>query len=157
MKKNPILDQALLELDDSNVHLYSVTLLDDSRKDKESRNGRFSRSITDNKLLLIYPFQALDEAIEEAAQGLNEASLQIGKEQNILMEVDANDVTDSQEKLVRAHYLTIRDEDRLRLINDEFLNDTLVDFWMQWYGHGSIIVFPQYVEIFPFMSSSLLP
>ena len=32
----------------------------------------------------------------------------------------------------RSHFLTIRNEDMERLEQGEFLNDTLVDFWMQW-------------------------
>eukprot|EP00814_Leptocylindrus_danicus_P021932 CAMPEP_0116004258 /NCGR_PEP_ID=MMETSP0321-20121206/502_1 /TAXON_ID=163516 /ORGANISM="Leptocylindrus danicus var. danicus, Strain B650" /LENGTH=1022 /DNA_ID=CAMNT_0003472539 /DNA_START=186 /DNA_END=3255 /DNA_ORIENTATION=- len=32
----------------------------------------------------------------------------------------------------RSHFLTIRNEDLERLEQGEFLNDTLVDFWMQW-------------------------
>jgi hypothetical protein len=33
----------------------------------------------------------------------------------------------------RAHFLTVRVEDYERLEPGEFLNDTLIDFWMQWY------------------------
>jgi Ulp1 family protease len=33
----------------------------------------------------------------------------------------------------RAHSLTICEEDNERLQPGEFLNDTLIDFWMQWY------------------------
>jgi Ulp1 family protease len=36
------------------------------------------------------------------------------------------------EKKTRAHFLTIRQEDFDRLDDGEFLNDTLIDFWMQW-------------------------
>ena len=32
----------------------------------------------------------------------------------------------------RSHFLTIREEDMDRLEHGEYLNDTLVDFWMQW-------------------------
>ena len=32
----------------------------------------------------------------------------------------------------RTHYLTIRGDDFDRLDHGEFLNDTLVDFWMTW-------------------------
>jgi hypothetical protein len=35
-------------------------------------------------------------------------------------------------KKTRAHFLTIRQEDFDRLDEGEFLNDTLIDFWMQW-------------------------
>ena len=33
----------------------------------------------------------------------------------------------------RQHYVTIRVEDYERLEPREWLNDSLVDFWMQWY------------------------
>jgi hypothetical protein len=39
---------------------------------------------------------------------------------------------DETKKKVRAHYLTIRKEDMDRLEPGEFLNDTLIDFWMEW-------------------------
>jgi Ulp1 family protease len=41
--------------------------------------------------------------------------------------------TDEAKTKARAHYLTIRQEDFDRLEPGEFLNDTLIDFWMQWY------------------------
>jgi Ulp1 family protease len=94
-----------------------------------------SPSVKSNKVLLVYPFDGREDVIEEAARGLNEASIQIRNGSQIPVQRAANTETESgesQEKSVRAHYLTIRDEDRLRLINEEFLNDTLVDFWMQW-------------------------
>lgn len=40
---------------------------------------------------------------------------------------------DEAKTKARAHYLTIRQEDFDRLEPGEFLNDTLIDFWMQWY------------------------
>lgn len=41
-------------------------------------------------------------------------------------------ISDETRKKVRAHYLTIRKEDVDRLEPGEFLNDTLIDFWMEW-------------------------
>jgi Ulp1 family protease len=45
-------------------------------------------------------------------------------------EVDRN--PDSSDTSSRTHYLTIREDDRERLQPGQFLNDTLVDFWMSW-------------------------
>jgi Ulp1 family protease len=39
---------------------------------------------------------------------------------------------DDGKRKSRGHFLTIREEDLSRLSPGEFLNDTLVDFWMQW-------------------------
>ena len=39
---------------------------------------------------------------------------------------------DPGKKKPRAHFLTVRQEDFDRLEVGEFLNDTLIDFWMQW-------------------------
>jgi len=85
-----------------------------------------------NRVLLVYPFNGPEQDIEEAAKDLNQVSIKIENATNGSFQADLADSIETQEKSVRAHYLTIRDEDRWRLINDEFLNDTLVDFWMQW-------------------------
>jgi hypothetical protein len=140
MSKNPILTNLLKKegsklISSSDISNYSSALLGDNRAEKRKRNQSMSPSVKSNKVLLVYPFDGREDVIEEAARGLNEASIQIRNGSQIPVQRAANTETESgesQEKSVRAHYLTIRDEDRLRLINEEFLNDTLVDFWMQW-------------------------
>ena len=44
---------------------------------------------------------------------------------------DKGDITNSKGSS-RTHYITIRQDDKERLCPGEFLNDSLVDFWMRW-------------------------
>lgn len=136
MRKNPILvnmlnDSAKLTSLDS--RFYSEVLRLDNNIERATRMKSLTRYESTNKVLLVYPFNGNDDAIENAAKGLKEAKIQIGKENVVAVQAEVNnEASDAQDKSVRGHYLTIRDEDRHRLTNDEFLNDTLVDFWMQW-------------------------
>ena len=136
MRKNPILvnmlnDSAKLTSLDS--RFYSEVLRLDNKIERATRMKSLTRHESTNKVLLVYPFNGNDDAIENAAKGLKEAKIQIGKENVVAVQAEVNnEASDAQDKSVRGHYLTIRDEDRHRLTNDEFLNDTLVDFWMQW-------------------------
>jgi Ulp1 family protease len=110
-------------------------------------------------ILLVYPFDGDDELIEKSAKGLNEASTgdsynaDSSPEKAVVeaMEIDNADLEVSDEGKAsigrsdkgeaepetktrgRAHFLTVRVEDYDRLEPGEFLNDTLIDFWMQWY------------------------
>jgi hypothetical protein len=70
---------------------------------------------------------------------IRETLLDHSKEQSSSSDSDAGieamveaGITDEAKKKVRAHYLTIRREDTDRLEPGEFLNDTLIDFWMEW-------------------------
>ena len=124
------------------------------------RKKEFLGSRRGDDVLLVYPFAADAKLIEYAAKNLNEAefhSLSNPPKNHIdvdaachssssaakIQEVDKSglgDMTaakDEQKPLVnkvkqRAHYLTIRADDYDRLDSGEFLNDTLIDFWMQW-------------------------
>ena len=124
------------------------------------RKKEFLGSRRGDDVLLVYPFAADAKLIEDAAKNLNEAefhSLSNPPKNHIdvdaachssssaakIQEVDKSclgDMTaakDEQKPLVnkvkqRAHYLTIRADDYDRLDSGEFLNDTLIDFWMQW-------------------------
>eukprot|EP00934_Nitzschia_sp_Nitz4_P002048 Nitzschia sp. Nitz4//scaffold80_size88189//71589//78338//NITZ4_005093-RA/size88189-processed-gene-0.64-mRNA-1//1//CDS//3329558648//2048//frame0 len=94
-------------------------------------------------LLLVYPFAGDPDKIEAAAEGLTEASgaLEVG-EDNDDSSVASNNVaqasatttvtSDGSKTRHRAHFVTLRVEDYLRLEPREWLNDSLVDFWMQW-------------------------
>ena len=87
----------------------------------------------------------LAEALDRSDQGvpepaIHEARSDHAKDQSSSSDSDAGaDVkveagtADETKKKVRAHYLTIRREDTDRLAPGEFLNDTLIDFWMEWY------------------------
>ena len=48
-------------------------------------------------------------------------------------ENDERHLKDEKRASLRSHFITIREEDTDRLEPGEYLNDTLIDFWMQWY------------------------
>jgi hypothetical protein len=110
-------------------------------------------------ILLVYPFAGDTAQIEAAAEGLREASGRILTDSNDLSSDDdvvysercasklsaesnsdnngdeaSSDVEKAEVKVkVRQTYVTIRVKDYERLDPEEWLNDSLVDFWMQWY------------------------
>ena len=96
----------------SDLPKYTQALLDDSRK-----------------VLLVYPF-AVDEAI------LTEADSELTELGGDLLGVEGaqegayNGITQFLDE--ETKYITIRQGDRDRLHPGQFLNDTLVDFWMRW-------------------------
>ena len=130
-----------------NLDYSTEVLVEDStnerkRRMSESKESKNKKKDSENKLLVVYPF-GVDEAIlSEAASGLKE----LGGD---LLGIDDMDDTkppaasamqgvksdvedDVKGKSSRTHYITIRDDDVERLCPGQFLNDTLVDFWMRW-------------------------
>lgn len=126
-----------------NLDYSTEVLVEDStnerkRRMSESKESENKKKDSENKLLVVYPF-GVDEAIlSEAASGLKE----LGGD---LLGIDDMDDTkppaasamhdvedDVKGKSSRTHYVTIRDDDVERLCPGQFLNDTLVDFWMRW-------------------------
>lgn len=130
-----------------NLDYSTEVLVEDStnerkRRMSESKESKNKKKDSENKLLVVYPF-GVDEAIlSEAASGLKE----LGGD---LLGIDDMDDTkppaasamqgvksdvedDVKGKSSRTHYVTIRDDDVERLCPGQFLNDTLVDFWMRW-------------------------
>ena len=137
----------------SDLPKYTKALLEDNRKERDLRLGVAGRTRSggkkkkkkdsDNKLLLVYPFAVDESVLTEAASGLTELGGDLlgvqgahdGTEQ--LLDVETNGQPDgggnSDEKgKSRTHYVTIRQDDKDRLAPGQFLNDTLVDFWMRW-------------------------
>lgn len=104
---------------------YILPLLKSARK---FRNGtRFDddsmQNIKDDEIMLVFPFPESRENLDLAAKDMNEASF-LG---------DANSIASSHEIVQgKTHMVTIRGEDYKRLVPMEFLNDTLIDFWMKW-------------------------
>jgi len=87
----------------------------------------------ENKLLLVYPFDIDEEMLSEASRGLLELGGNMLGVQPILDDQpDEDDVTVGTRLPPRTHNVIIRDEEYGRLSPGQFLNDTLVDFWMQW-------------------------
>jgi hypothetical protein len=78
-----------------------------------------------NDILLVYPFAGDKEMIEKAADTLNEA-----KANPIPYSVSRGAI--KKGKGNRQHYVTVVVEDYERLYPGEWLNDTLIDFWMRW-------------------------
>lgn len=94
-----------------------------------------------NEILFVFPFGADVEKIDAAGRGLHEASIGCGLfsgesvlafQANSCNGDDEETSDESGNTTSRGHYLTIRQVDRDRLAVGEFLNDTLIDFWMQW-------------------------
>jgi hypothetical protein len=125
---------------------------------RRTRKSRLGAKATNN-VMVVFPFGADEEEIDGAAIGLIELSsasvsravVSVGKVSKAALktsgdaeltgpkpsddaETAENDKGDSNEQAKpRAHFLTIREEENERLQPGEFLNDTLIDFWMQWY------------------------
>jgi len=135
------------EVQKNEIETYASTLIDARKKDRDSRrrqtrSGRKKGkdSGAENKLLLVYPFKVDETVLAEASKGLLELS------GDTLGVPDAEDPTPQTRQPVqdpspdgvkkkgssRVHYVTIREEERDRLAPGQFLNDSLVDFWMRW-------------------------
>jgi len=131
---------------------YTAALIEDTEKENNNRrrSTRLSRanakkkSITSEKPILVFPFKADDDEFSTAASKLNELKLareqtSVESERASIQPQDSN-LNESQgenenERVkgsARTHYITIRDDDMGRLEPGEFLNDSLVDFWMKW-------------------------
>jgi len=131
------------------------------RTRKKKRGSNIS-----NEVLLVFPFGADEAKIDKAAVGLREAGFQSTSDSATRQEnseggaadlktsdegmatasADDTETADDEDKedsagkaKSRAHFLTIRDEDYDRLQPGEFLNDTLIDFWFQWYAQYCIL------------------
>lgn len=88
--------------------------------------------------LLVYPFAGDATEIEDAAKGLTEASRSVDMLGNSRDEPDISPYSKDEDEestattRQRAHFVTINVGDYERLDPGEWLNDSLVDFWMQW-------------------------
>lgn len=133
-----------------------------SRKPKTrsaTRNADAKAASEDNKTMLVYPFQAEAQVFDDACKNLTEVG---GKVITGRSEDDGTNQWDNPQEEQpssaaasetgaatsdddaaastaasaapsgRTHYLTIRNEDMDRLEPGEFLNDTLIDFFMRW-------------------------
>ncbi len=123
---------------------YMQALIVDSQKEKDARciasraqsGGVNKNNDAENKLLLVFPFDVDEKSLREASRGL----LELGGDLLGVIE----DGPSVEDRLVedyvtrgtkippRTHHVKICDEDYERLSPGQFLNDTLVDFWMRW-------------------------
>ena len=98
---------------------------------------------SENKLLVVYPFDVEDEKLLSISSGFKELG---GDSLGVDKSVTSKSATDGGEadykdderygnSVIGSGYLTIREDDKERLEPGQFLNDTLVDFWMSWLVH----------------------
>ena len=139
------------EIEFWDLERYTKALTDDEQKERKERmstrvtrsGGRKKKRDSENKLLVVYPFGVDEEVLSEAASGLKELggeslgveNVSVGDKINQPNDVqmqNSSDMEDVKVKSSRMHYVTIRDEDIERLCPGQFLNDTLVDFFMRW-------------------------
>mmetsp|Transcript_11415 Transcript_11415/g.23336 ORF Transcript_11415/g.23336 Transcript_11415/m.23336 type:complete len:367 (+) Transcript_11415:2235-3335(+) len=126
-----------------------------------SRTVESKLSLEDNKTILVYPFEADEQVFDDACKDMTEVggkvivergqvddrnvwgkpqaiepSFSVGPESEAATSTDDNDAAASSSASNgpsgRTHYLTIRNDDMDRLEQGEFLNDTLIDFFMRW-------------------------
>ena len=136
---------------------YTKALMEDSLKDRNerlsiasrtrsggSRGSKGKKKDSENALLLVYPFDVDESALTEAASGLKElGGDMLGLEEYLRVaslpddvkmqdQSDEGNASDRKGKTTRTHYITIAEDDKERLSPGQFLNDSLVDFWMRW-------------------------
>jgi hypothetical protein len=127
-------------LDGSHTKKFCKALLEDDRKAPASRKfaarptpfaPKFLAGKEDDEVLLVYPFGCDKVQLDNAASDLNE--LNNFRVQPSLSQPSMDQDQPEEEVSVRNHYLTISAGDCQRLAPTEYLNDTLIDFWMRWY------------------------
>ena len=121
---------------------FAKALFDDRQKEqmsgrKRSGNGNKKKD-SENKLLVVYPFGVDESVLSEVASGLKElGGDSLGVED--VVDDNTNQPADVEMQVINndgdnniSDLLTIRGEDIERLCPGQFLNDTLVDFFMRW-------------------------
>lgn len=87
--------------------------------------------------ILVYPFEAKPTELDSVAANLIEASGRLSKTDTTTMfEKKCGTVEEGEDAdavpIGKTHMVTVRGEDYERLDPYEFLNDSLIDFWMKW-------------------------
>lgn len=105
----------------------------------EPKNRSFVQGKKSDEILLVYPFPGYREKIDERliTEGLTkELSLvhSTGKKRTARGSAaeGRDQSTETLQNKQRSHFLIVRVGDYKRLIGRKWLNDTLVDLWMQW-------------------------
>jgi hypothetical protein len=120
-------EEAVLTIENETTTSGNMIASPASRKKEGFLAGK-----NDADILLSYPFDGDQDAIEKAAEGLKEA-MSGGRfkdgssSKRVLVE--------SMKTLGRRHFTTVRVEDYQLLEPTVYLNDALIDFWMKWYVH----------------------
>jgi hypothetical protein len=118
------------------VRKYATSLLASNPKNRgrATKRNAFLDGRPSDYALLVYPFAGDPAEIEKAADGLTEAAGTLTAGAGTISPAPSDDKEDGEGKSRhRAHFVTITVEDYDRLEPGEWLNDSLVDLWMQWY------------------------
>ena len=175
LRRHPVFGGYFTEesrLDRDQAKKYTSALIEDDLKDKQKRASmpgkRKTRSSSraakaksesdDNKIHLVYPFDAEEDFLDNACKDLTELGgmLPVVEDGRFHWTKPANSENSSSDSsssvsasasasgdnaegtsatskaTARTHYLTIRQDEMERLEPGEFLNDTLIDFFMRW-------------------------
>ena len=128
------------EIEYYDLERFAKAIFDDRQKEqKMSRSNRSGNGNKKNSALVVYPFGVDESVLSEAASGLKElGGNSLGVENisavnntNQPADVEMQD-TDNDEDNHISDLLTIKNDDIERLCPGQFLNDTLVDFFMRW-------------------------
>lgn len=124
---------------------YISALLKDNTAPQPGRKRTSSSSIEradflkgrkDDDLLLCFPFPASRQDVESAACGLDFLG-RVGRTSKVVIDgadtVPGPGDNDAAGERGRGHYVEIRVCDYERLEDGEFLNDSLIDFFVRWY------------------------
>ena len=131
-----------IRLDWTKAKSYGKSLLKEIEKDRniihsQNRDPFVLGKLADEELLT-FPFAGDPAKIEDIASEMNIAKtallagplVQTGVDETKKAASESGDEASGDIK--KAHYCTIRVEDFERLYPGEWLNDALIDFWMQW-------------------------
>jgi len=131
------------EIEFYDLERYAKALTDDHQKERKERMSSRSKHSGDsnkkNSVLVVYPFGISEAVLSEAASGLKElGGDSLGVEvvsaidnANQPADVEMQDTNNDGDNHI-SDLLTIKNEDIERLCPGQFLNDTLVDFFMRW-------------------------
>ncbi|MGK3738900.1 MAG: hypothetical protein ACI8RD_010820 [Bacillariaceae sp.] len=127
------------------IKMDAKALIKDSRTKYKLRSqatpqkkDSFIANKKSDEILLVYPFGEDKNKIEAAASNLDELSYKETADDDQdstemkKSSVETKDLTTTQGSQQRSHQIVIRVEDYEKLEDGQWLNDSLVDFWMQW-------------------------
>jgi Ulp1 protease family, C-terminal catalytic domain len=127
---------------------YGRAILEDEALDRHDANVQFLAGKGPDEIVLLYPFgdNAMSPAMDEEANGLNELSCVLNREN--MMGETASSANGAVEPKIEKDDLDAEMDDGLgeeskavlsfsvstieRLEPGIYLNDTLIDFWLQW-------------------------
>lgn len=137
MKKNDMLYSLLsggeISLEQANEKITSLQ----PKRVKKVKTPIASKYKHD-ETILVFPFHAKDSELNDASKHLIEANGKLTSSEistffsKATTEDDVRIEQPQSQRVAKVHTVTIRGEDYDRLSPYEFLNDTLIDFWISW-------------------------